>query len=181
MPVSRRTRAFTLIETMIVVVMVGILALVASVAYRKWILSSSLNEAQGMLMNFRATEEAFRAENGGYVNVSSSLSSLYPAATPSRAFKTDWGAPSGGWASLNIKPDGPVHFGYSIIADNSGTAAPPGTITDEGTKVDLTSMRGQPWFVAEALCDVDEDATTPNTTIFAISGDNRLRVNNAGQ
>jgi prepilin-type N-terminal cleavage/methylation domain-containing protein len=183
MPVSRQARAFTLIETMIVVAMIGVLAVVAGVGYRKWILGSYLNEAQGMLMNFRSAEEAFRAENGGYVNVSSGLTSLYPAATPTGAFKTEWGgagcAGCAGWATLNIHPDAPVHFGYAITADNGGIVAP-ADITAEGAPVSLASLRGQPWFVAVAVCDIDNDTTTPNTTIYAISADNILRSNNEG-
>src|SRR5277367_3194830 len=108
MPVVRRTRAFTLIEAMAVVVIIGILAVLASLAYHKWVLSSYVGEAQGMLGNIRSAEETFRAENGGYLNVSNDLSasSLYPSTTPTGDVKTAWGGAcsgcSGSWAALNV-------------------------------------------------------------------------------
>ena len=67
MPSVRRSRAFTLIELMFVVILVGVLAMIATVAYRKWVRSSYIGEAQNMLGNIRTAEEAFRAENTGYL------------------------------------------------------------------------------------------------------------------
>jgi hypothetical protein len=34
--------------------------------------------------------------------------------------------------------------------------------------------------VAEALCDLDNDNTTPSTTLYAVSGTNTLFINNEG-
>ena len=186
MPSARRARAFTLIEVMIVVVIVGVLALVATVAYRKWILSSYVGEAQDMLGNIRVSEEAFRAENTGYLNVSTGLttSDLYPTTAPNGNTKTAWGANPGLWAALNVNPNAPVRFGYAVIADKDATGNPvtlPGSVTNNGVAVNLTPMQGQPWFVATAICDIDNDSTTPSTTLFAISGTNLIFVNNEGQ
>src|SRR5258708_39680807 len=93
MPIRRLGRAFTLIEAMIVVVIVGVLAPLATVAYRKWVQGSRLAEAQDLVASIRTAEESFRAENGGYLNVSKALGpgNDYPAATPG-SFKTGWGA-----------------------------------------------------------------------------------------
>ena len=187
MPAVRRPRAFTLIEAMIVVVIVGVLALVATVAYRKWVLNSYVGEAQNMLGNIRSAEETFRAENSGYLNVSNglSLSSLYPATTPIGNLKTAWGAActvctGGSWAALNVNPDAPVRFGYAVIASNDPGADPPAAIN--GTAVNLTVMKGKPWYVAEAICDLDSDSTTaPSTTAYAVSGTNQIFVLNEGR
>jgi type IV pilus assembly protein PilA len=181
MPALRRSRAFTLIELMVVVTLVGVLAVIASLAYRRWIRSSYLGEAHGMLGNIRQAEEAFRAENTGYLNVSMDvLTDLYPAAVPKGNFVTAWGGGTDGpaWLALNVNPNAPVRFGYAVVASNTGGAPP--AVTNNGVAVDLTPMLGQPWFVASAVCDIDSDTTTPPTTLYAVSGTNTFFVNNEG-
>jgi type IV pilus assembly protein PilA len=179
----RRERGFTLIEMMIVVALVTVLALVAGVAYRRWVRSSYLGEAEDMLSNIRMAEETFRSENGTYLATASSLSTLYPSTTPSEAIKTQWGTNAGAWATLNVMPSAPLWFGYSVIASPPGQLVPaaPAEIIVNGQPANYASLGGQPWFIAEAQCDLDNDATTSPTTLYASSGSNRLLVANEGQ
>jgi type IV pilus assembly protein PilA len=181
----RRARAFTLIEVMIVVVIVGVLAVVATVAYRKWVLASYIGEAHDMLGNIRVSEEAFRAENTDYLNVSGGLAkaNLYPTITPTGNSKTQWGATPGYWAALNVNPSAPVRFGYAVIADTDNSGNPvalPTSVQNNGVAVDLSPLAGQPWFVASAICDIDSDGAAPDTTLYAVSGTNQIFVNNEG-
>jgi prepilin-type N-terminal cleavage/methylation domain-containing protein len=182
--VRPRSRGFTLIELAIVVVLIGILSLLAGVAYRKWVLNSYINEATEMLSNIRNAEETFRSENGGYLDVSGGLTTLYPAATPTGNVKTAWGAACSAckapWTSINVAPSAPVRFGYAVTADNSTTTSPTG-ITADDKAVNTTSLVGQPWYAAVAVCDVNSDGATPNTTIYVLSGTNQFYYNDVGQ
>jgi Tfp pilus assembly protein PilE len=165
---------------MFVITLVGVLAVIATVAYRKWVRSSYIGEAHNMLGNIRTAEEAFRAENTGYLDVSGNLTTLYPPGTHTASKATQWDSTTPGWAALNVYASAPVRFGYAVIANNDLVTAPPATVTNNGTAVNLAPMTGKPWFVATAVCDIDNDPATPDTTLFAVSGTNLIFVNNEG-
>jgi prepilin-type N-terminal cleavage/methylation domain-containing protein len=184
-----RARAFTLIEAMIVVVIVGILALLAIVAYRRWTRSSFVVEAQDMVAQIRNAEQSFYAENGSYLNVSGSRSVLYPSMNPGN-FKTDWNVPGGcancalvnGWETLNVHPNGPVAFGYSVIAGDGVTvqASGIGSFTVNGKPFDYSNMiNGKPWYFVEAKGNMSGDGQN-FVYVYGMSGTNQIYVDGEG-
>src|SRR5437588_12322613 len=92
-PNRKSQRGFTLIELLTVVAIVGILATLGLVAYRKFITSSKTSEAIYMVGSIRAAEESYRAETLRYLDVSAGFTKLYPTETPG-AFKSAWDNPS---------------------------------------------------------------------------------------
>jgi prepilin-type N-terminal cleavage/methylation domain-containing protein len=185
-----RARAFTLIEAMMVVTIVGILALLATAGYRRWVHTAYLSEAQDMVANIRAAEESFRSENGGYVSVSNGLGPSYDYPThPPGAFKTAWGGPcdsciaSTSWAALNVQPSAPVAFGYSLQAANAATTAGGAaiaipTLTYRGAAMNLSAMTA-PWYIVEA--DGDLDGNGVFTHVYGMSATNEIYVDNEGE
>jgi type IV pilus assembly protein PilA len=173
-------RAFTLIEVMIVVAIVGVLAVLAMFSYRRWKWAAYLSEAQDMVSHIRSAEESFKAENGGYWAVNTTLGpgSDYPAATPGD-FKTAWGAPCSvcivpnAWQRLAVQPNGPVVYGFSLKADNAGGTPP--NIYVNGASQAPAGLGGAPWYVIEA--DGDPAGNGNPTKVFATSGNNQIFVN----
>jgi prepilin-type N-terminal cleavage/methylation domain-containing protein len=180
-------RGFTLIEAMIVVVVVGILALLALAAYHHWVQTAYLSEAQTMVKAIRAGQEAFRAENGGYVDVSAGLGvgHDYPAATPGQ-FKTAWGGKcnqcnnqTSGFGAINVSSAGPVTFGYSTKANPLGSTAGPGySLSANGQAISLTNVTA-PWYIVEADGDTDGNGVFCN--VYGFSNSNQIYVNNEGE
>jgi Tfp pilus assembly protein PilE len=170
---------------MVVVVVIGILAMLAAVAYRSWIRTSHMAEAEDMVAHIRAAEESFRAENGAYLDINGALDldHLYPR-NPG-AYKTAWGAPcttsvcpKHQWTALAVAPQGPVAYGYAVWAGDPNTAPPPSLTLTKTPQPNLGGMNGQPWYIVEAVGDTDGDGVY--TRIYGFSTTTTLLIDNEG-
>ena len=177
-----RSRAFTLIEAMVVLSLIGILAVLATLAFRRWVHTAYLSEAQDMVTNIRAAEESFRSENGGYLSISTALGLQhdYPAATPGN-FKTAWGGSCGycaaQWSMLNVHASAPLIFGYSLMANNTTASAGFSLPLNGGTLAAANGMPA-PWYVIEA--DGDTNGDTVFTHVYGLSATNQIYIDNEG-
>lgn len=171
-----------------VVTIVGILALLATAGYRRWVHAAYLSEAQDMVANIRAAEESFRSENGGYLSISQGLGPSYDYPRhPPGAFKTAWGATcdtcTTQWSALNVQPTAPVAYGYSLQAANTATTAGGSaitlpTLTLNGSSMNLSAMTA-PWYIVEADGDIDGNGVF--THVYGMSATNQIYVDNEGE
>jgi prepilin-type N-terminal cleavage/methylation domain-containing protein len=196
----KRRRGFTLVEVAVAVVIIGILAVIALVAYRRRIAAARTAEATNMITNIRGGQEAHKAETGVYANVSNSITSYYPDASPGPRV-TQWGGPCTncagadvhGWDKINVHADGPVSFGYATTASIGGggplgplqaQSGPPPTIG--ASEIDSaiqsqTQVIGatDPMFVALAEADANGDGVKCH--VLGLSHSNHIVVSNEGE
>src|SRR5438874_1054480 len=66
---SRAARDFTLVELAILVVIVGLLAVIDVVGYRKLILNGKTTEAQNVIGAIKIAQQDFFAERGSYADI----------------------------------------------------------------------------------------------------------------
>lgn len=162
-------RGFTLVELLAVVAMIGILSALALVGYRKFLNSAGAAEAAAVVQGIRGAQEAYRAEmlvylgcsgcgGTGCAQGSGNLGTYYPMLSPGKP-KYHWIQPSHGdfacWRLLNVTTDGPVRFGYAVVAGlpDTITAIPVGLASPPTWPTPVS----QPWFVVEAKGDRDGD------------------------
>jgi prepilin-type N-terminal cleavage/methylation domain-containing protein len=153
---------FTLVELMVVVAILGVLASVAVVAFRKYALRARVSEAYGMLGMIRMRQESYRSEFSQYCDVSSashngtegSISSTWPSSAPGPT-PTDWytSLPAE-WTQLGVRPSGSVYFRYDTVAGNPGVS--PSVL---GSDLNYGASPNQDaWWAAHAYGDLDGDS-----------------------
>lgn len=164
-------RGFTLVELLAVVAMVGILAALALVGYRKYMNSAGTAEAKAVIQGIRGGQEAYKAEMLVYLNVSPSLSDFYPVRMGDLSGrKHSWQSTSlpaeevARWRMLNVTTDGAVRFGYAVVAgvgdaleSNTGMAYTWSGLDGSPLENPQFQPNGAPWYVIQAAGDRDED------------------------
>ena len=152
-----KQRGYTLVELMVVVAMIGVLAALAMVGYRKHMYAAQASEASTMISAIRAGEENQRAETLGYLQCSSKLDEYYPHAAPDQS-KWNWNNPAhpkfGCWHQLGAKSSAPVRFVYAVVTGLPGETPPPvpGLASQPTWPVPT-----EPWYVVHATADLDGD------------------------
>lgn len=150
-------RGFTLIELMIVVAILGILAAVATVSFRRYALRAKASEAPGMLGIIRMRQESYRAEFSTFCDIESNngsgaaLSAFHPSTLNSR-YGSDWyTALPTRWTQLGVRPSARnVVFQYGV------TASAPGTMGAAAQALGYTDDDAT--WVAQARGDLDGDS-----------------------
>jgi prepilin-type N-terminal cleavage/methylation domain-containing protein len=147
-------RAFSLVELMTVVVIVGILATLATYGVRKYVMEAKKAEASSMLVQIRAAEEAYKDETFEYDGLAN-FDNWHPTNTPDPG-KRGWQSGSTPMTAvmnrLGVMPDGPVTYSYAVVARTSGSA--PGIPTVKTW--DFPDATG-PFYIAMAKADLNGD------------------------
>lgn len=176
---ANRTLGMSLVELMIVVVIIGILAAISVVGYRKYIARARMSEATAMLAEFAAKEQLYFLDNGQYMEVhkyadATPMKSLYPSQSefegefwpqdPSKPFDSArTPAPVAPmpqlWRALGVRPRWQQLFCTYLVNAGAPGSTLPGTV---GPTL-WTSPPNVPWFYALAACNLGGVSGWPNS------------------
>jgi type IV pilus assembly protein PilA len=173
-----RSRGFTMAELLIVVAMIGVMAALATVGYRKYLHSAQGSEAKAVIQAIRGSEEVYKAEMLVYLGPSQTLTDYYPNKTPNDS-RWSWVQPGDtrytdsktGWQLLNVLPDGPVRFGYALVAGIGPTPPWPSQFSKTPANWPPAVSPGQPWYVVVAANDHNNNNKFDLFTSSSFSGE----------
>ncbi|HET7545047.1 MAG TPA: prepilin-type N-terminal cleavage/methylation domain-containing protein [Polyangiaceae bacterium] len=161
--VQPSSRGFTLVELLATVTITGILAVLAVVAFRRHMLSAHSGEAVSVMQAIRGAQEAYRAENHVYIDVSTASggTAWFPLQTPSQ--KTTAFSPalhpthadSTRWQLLGPAVNEKVMFGYLVNAGVPGTLIP--ALQDMVTPPQFPKAQPLDWYLIQARGDVNSN------------------------
>ena len=202
-------RGTTLVELMIVVVIIGILAAIATVGYKRYVARARLSEAHAMLAELSAKEQLYFMDAGAYVRVgvasdrysiddtNSDTTGYYPVtdltASTFESARTphDIGTYPASWSRIGLRPRWKQLYCTYLVNAGYGTQVEPSEVLPSPIgKPDLWSATPNvPWFYAVAACNLNtaNDDSPPaglpaNATFLVLTHDSPgVRIINDGQ
>jgi prepilin-type N-terminal cleavage/methylation domain-containing protein len=184
---GRRDRAFTLVELMIVVVIIGILASLATLGFRRYIARARMTETASVLSEMVGKEQVYFLEFGRYLplRADANLTQPSPDEAPAAFYPVDassttlesartavsitnplaWPA---AWRAVGLRPrDSYLYCTYLLNAGANGQAVP-GNLGK--SLVGPTSATSPSWFYALAACNMVGNAGFPaEDTVVGVS------------
>jgi type II secretory pathway pseudopilin PulG len=160
-----------LVELMTVVAITGILATVGVVLVRGHLNVAKANRALAGVSAIRAAEEAFRAENGTYLDCSRTPGKWYPTTTPGKT-AVEWHQPTTHpdgkfWAALPVTNTSPTQYGFLVNAGTPNTAYP---LLLTAAQPTLTPSP-DPWYVIQVKGDIDGDSVPMLGVATSLNGE----------
>ena len=176
---ARRQAGFSLIELMVVVLIIGILATMATYGYGKWIGKARRSEAVAMLAEMSAKQQVYLMEFGAYLPLRTNPDpaaaadeqpgSFYPMAPNNAAFESKRTATSiangalwpVSWRSVGLRPrTNQLYCTYLLNAGRTGQAVP--NLTYATRLLGAAAPATAPWFYALAACNFAGVAGLPD-------------------
>lgn len=168
---------------MAVVIIVGVLATLATYGVRKYVFSSKTTEAIHMIGSIKSAEESYKSETFKYAGLPGAVngsSHNFPLPGPVLRLKADWNNTGhldypAVWGPLGVVSDSPVIFRYAIEAGGAGGTLPtPDEFKSSPTGLSWgpqgTNAPG-PWYVVAARADQNGDGTLSCFTSSNLSGE----------
>jgi type IV pilus assembly protein PilA len=168
----RASRGFTLVELLIVVAMIGIMAALAIMGYRRYLNAAHSSEAKAVISMIKNGQESYKAEMLQYLQVSQNNTAWYPNGNlngKAAAWVNTAHADYANWRMLNVNPDGPVRFGYVCRAGIGTTVEAPNVFSSPPGIPTLPS--GTPWYMVQAKTDNDGNGKYAVFASTSLSGE----------
>lgn len=188
--VKAKVRAFTLIELMIVVVIIGVLASLATYSVNNYIQKSKTTEPREVVGQIMSAQEAYFDEVGSYLDVTGGVADdfYYPDGTFDGRVRIQWGGADGckhesetcmlRFKRLGVFVNQPVMFRYASTTFATGAMPPVPTAHVKAYNPDnVTAPRAG--YVVVALSDLNGDGGT-RTAVVGSSLQAQLYLENVG-
>lgn len=192
---------FTLVELLIVVAIIGLLASLASVGYRRYVGRARLTEGVTVLSEMASKEQIYFLEFGMYLplradnvitlpSANEGAGAFYPSNPTTATFESSrtavtisnpaaWPA---AWRSIGLRPREPaLYCTYMVNAGGTGGAWPVGS-TYAPSMLGTITATSPPWFYGLAVCNLTGPAGFPTgATVLGVSSNrSALRTFNDG-
>jgi prepilin-type N-terminal cleavage/methylation domain-containing protein len=195
----RQDGGFTVVEALVVLVIIGLLAGLATIAFRRHFIGKRVAEATSMLSELASKEEAYRAGGGRFLALRADgdgavpsrdelPAAFYPqpadsvqlasARTPTRIEDPSLWPPS--WRAIGVRPHSDLSYCTYLV--NAGERGRPDPSLRFGSAL-ITADSDGPWFYALAVCNLEGRADYPDgVTVYGVSSESgRVRAFNEGR